>query len=271
MATVKIKFAKEKETMLMTLYGRAVQSRWKNPIVRDPWAEDAIQRIDYEFDKNYKGIFGKIVLDLGCMIVATRAATFDRITKQYLEEHPDAVVIYLGCGMDSRVYRVDPPAGVAWYNVDYPDVIDLYRQLYPERPGLHLIGSSLENSAWLDEVPKGRSALVIAEGVFMYLKEADVKALLNALVRHFPRGQIVFDTLAPWIVKRGTNVGETGASYKWTIDDPREIQQLEPRLDFIREYRTSDLVGFSRIHLVIRALHHLPRIKRMHYLLVYRF
>ncbi len=256
----------------MTLFPRAMQSKWKNPILRDPWAEDAIQHIDYDAGKMFKGVFGKMVASWGCMMVATRAATFDMLTKRYLEEHPDAIVLYLGCGMDSRVYRVDPPATVTWYNVDYPDVIDLYRQLYPERPGLHLIGSSLENLSWLDDLPTDRPVLVIAEGVFMYLTEANVKAILNAVTQHFLHGEIIFDALASWIVKRtGSNVGGTGASYKWAIDNPPEIKKLEPKLDFIKEYKTRDLVGYSRFPLVIRVQNHLPKLDRMQYILVYQF
>ena len=57
----KIKFTKEKETMLMTLFPRAMQSKWKGPILRDPWAEDAIQHIDYDAGKMFKGVFGKMV------------------------------------------------------------------------------------------------------------------------------------------------------------------------------------------------------------------
>ena len=48
MTTEKIHFTKEKETMLMTLSGRAIQNQWKNPILRDPWAEEAMQHIDYD-------------------------------------------------------------------------------------------------------------------------------------------------------------------------------------------------------------------------------
>ena len=44
-----------------------------------------------------------------------------------LADHPDATVLHVGCGMDSRVFRVDPPATVQWFDVDYPDVIELRR------------------------------------------------------------------------------------------------------------------------------------------------
>src|SRR6266508_4565668 len=51
MQSEKIHFTKEKETMLITLYGRALQSRSEHPILRDTWAEDAVHRVDYDFDK----------------------------------------------------------------------------------------------------------------------------------------------------------------------------------------------------------------------------
>ena len=41
---------------------------------------------------------------IGPTIVATRAATFDLLTNRYLAE-----------GMDSRVFRIDPPASVQWF------------------------------------------------------------------------------------------------------------------------------------------------------------
>jgi O-methyltransferase involved in polyketide biosynthesis len=68
--------------------------------------------------------------------------------------------------MDSRVFWVDPPASVSRFDVDYPDVIDLRRQLLPARHGhdYHLIGAPLEDLRWLDEVPRDRPGLLIAEG-----------------------------------------------------------------------------------------------------------
>ena len=44
-------------------------------------------------------------------------------------------MVQLGCGMDSRVYRVDPPPSVRWFDLDYPEVVDLRRRIYPEREG----------------------------------------------------------------------------------------------------------------------------------------
>ncbi len=274
MTTDKIHFTKEKETMLMTLSGRAIQSQWKNPILRDPWAEEAMRHIDYDISKHYGGVgsWSKI----GCTVIATRAATFDLLTTRYLADHPDATVLHVGCGMDSRVFRVNPPASVQWFDVDYPDVIDLRRQLFPERPSYHLIGARLDDLRWLDEASRDRPGLLIAEGVLHYLSETDVKALLNAVVAHFPGGQMIFDICNPFIVKRaGSNVGGTGATYKWGLDDPRDIKQLEPKLELIKEFRPSDLVAFSRFPLWLRAFFRVQELnstlRRMERMVVYRY
>jgi O-methyltransferase involved in polyketide biosynthesis len=185
-------------------------------------------------------------------------------------------VLQLGCGMDSRVFRVDPPASVQWFDVDYPDVIDLRRHLFPKRDAYHQIGAPLEDVRWLDEVPWNRPGLLIAEGVLHYLSETDVKALLNAVVAHFPSGQMIFDIGNPFIVKRaGANVGGTVATYKWGLDDPQDIQQLEPKLNLIKEYKPSELVAFSRFPFWGRAQTRLmdlnPTLRRMERTLVYQY
>jgi methyltransferase (TIGR00027 family) len=221
MTTDKIQFTKEKETMLMTLSGRAIQSQWKNPILRDPWAEEAMRHIDYDLSKQLKGVASwNMWKDIGPTVIATRAATFDRLTNDFLADHPDAVVLQVGCGMDSRAFRVNLPAGVEWFDVDFPDVIDLRRQLFPVRDHYHMIGAPLDDLHWLGEVPREQPGLMIAEGVFHYLSKMDVKGLLNAVVAHFPGGQFIFDICNTMIVKQaGKNV--TGRAQRtggaWTI------------------------------------------------------
>jgi len=54
--------------------------------------------------------------------------------------------------------------GVRWFAVDYPEMIELHRKLYPERASYHRIGSSVTEAGWLDEVPRDRTAWILAEG-----------------------------------------------------------------------------------------------------------
>jgi O-methyltransferase involved in polyketide biosynthesis len=278
MTNDKIQFTKEKETMLMTLSGRAIQSQWKNPILRDPWAEEAMRHIDYDMRKQLTGVASwSMWKDIGPAIIATRAATFDLLTTRFLADHPDATVLHVGCGMDSRVFRINPPTGVQWFDVDYPDVIALRRQLFPDRDAAyHLIGAQLDDSRWMDDVPRDRPGLLIAEGVLHYLNETDVKALLNTVVAHFPSGQMIFDICNSFIVKSaGSNVGGTGATYKWGLDDPQDIKQLEPKLELIKEFKPSELVAFSRfplwLRVLFRAMQVSPTLRRMERIVIYRY
>jgi O-methyltransferase involved in polyketide biosynthesis len=273
----KIQFTKEKETMLMTLSGRATQSQWKNPILRDPWADEAMRHIDYDLSKQLTGVAAwSIWKDIGPTIIATRAATFDQLTTRFLADHPAAVVLQVGCGMDSRAFRVNPPAGVEWFDVDYPDVMDLRLQLFPGRDHYHMIGAPLDDLRWLAEVPRERPGLMIAEGVLHYLSETDVKALLNATVAHFPSGRLLFDICNTMIVKQaGKNVGGTGATYRWGLDDPQDIKQLEPKLELIKEFKPSELVAFSRFPLWLQAMFRLMEknttLRRNERIVVYRY
>ncbi|HEY3687325.1 MAG TPA: class I SAM-dependent methyltransferase [Streptosporangiaceae bacterium] len=220
----KVHFTEEQSTGLGTLYGRALDARKARPILGDPTAEDAVSRIDYDF-----GTFK--MRDSMAVSVAVRAKLFDDLVRTYLSAHPDATVLHLGCGMDSRVFRIDPPPTVRWFDVDYPDVIALREAVYPygDRPGYTTIGSSVTDPDWLARVPADKPALVVAEGLTMYLDPAEGRALLRALVAHFPSGEMIFDVFSGLAIKlQKTNpvVRRTNATLRWGIDDPRELEPL---------------------------------------------
>lgn|SRR5574341_47801 len=267
----KVLFTKEKETLLVTLYGRALDNRSKAPVLADRWAAEAIARIDYEF--------GAIkIRPIEPLSIAIRAKQFDLWTAEFIGHHPDATVMHLGCGLDSRVFRLDPPASVRWFDVDYPDVVELRRHLYPDREGYRLIGSSLADLDWLDQVPGDRPAWIVAEGVTMYLTEDIMKPLLNRLIDHFPGGEIAFDAISQWatrLAKANPSVRATGASFGWGINYAEDIKRLDPRLEVIVESRTPELPGYSRLPAATRALVRvfdlIPALRRANRLLRYRF
>lgn len=104
-------------------------------------------------------------------------------------EHPNAVVLHPECGLDSRIYRIDPPATVDWHDLDHPSVIALRQQLLPPREHYTLIGSSVTDPAWLDRIPRGSPVLMIAEGLVPYLTSAELRRLLTGVVDAFPAGR----------------------------------------------------------------------------------
>jgi O-methyltransferase involved in polyketide biosynthesis len=251
MQTEKIRLTQEKETMLGTLYGRALESRSANPILRDELAERVIGLIDYDFGK--LGVNAVVATS-----IALRARQFDRWTAAFIAQHPDAVVLHLGCGLDSRVYRIDPPPTVSWFDVDYTEVIELRQRLYPRRDGYSMLASSVLDPRLLEDVPKDRPTLIVAEGLSMYLPEREGTPLFARLVSHFPSGQLTFDAFSRVAVRLGKLnpvVRRTGSTLQWGIDDPRSLERSIPGLHLIEDLRAYDLTG--------PGLHKLPRSYRV--------
>jgi hypothetical protein len=87
---------------------------------------------------------------------------------------------------------------------------------------------------------------------------------------------MLFDVVNKFIVKRaGSNVGGTGATYRWGLDDPLDVKVLEPKLELIKEFRPSEQVAFSRFPLWWRTLYRVqelnPTLRRMNRTVVYRY
>ena len=174
------------QTMLTTLYCKALDADLDQPILGDGFAKAAVGRIDYDWRE-----LG--VADRWTPLVTVRTAQYDIWASQFLAVHQHATVIHLGCGLDSRVFRLDPGPGVEWFDVDYPAVIALREKLFPTRPGYHLIATSATDPSWLDEIPADRPVLLLAEGISMYLTEREGVALLQHVVDRFPSGELQID------------------------------------------------------------------------------
>ena len=129
-----------------------------------------------------------------------------------------------------------------WFDVDQPNVIALRRKLYDERDGYRMIGSSVTDEVWLDEIPTDRPMLMVAEGLLMYLTEPEVRTLLQRLTDRFGSGELVFDTVSPMGPRLSKML--TKGITKWGIRDARDIEQWNPRLRFLEQ----SFAGHSTAH-----------------------
>ena len=174
------------ETMLATLYARALDADAERPILGDTYAKELVQRLDYDWAKT-------TITAKNAPSATIRSAHFDEWARQFLAVHEEATVLHLGCGLDSRFLRLRPGPGVDWYDVDYPDVIALREQFYPPGASYRLMSASVTELDWLSAVPADRPVLVLAEGLTMYLTKESGLALLQRVVERFPSGELQFD------------------------------------------------------------------------------
>ncbi len=215
-------------TNLCTLYLRAYESRSPAPILGDTAAAEAVDRIDYDWGRMRRAMRP----GSNQYMVTMRAKQLDDWSANFLRRHPDAVVLHLGCGMDTRALRLNPPKTVQWFDVDQPGVIALRRKLYDDRDGYRMIGSSVTDD-WLVEVPTDRPMLTVAEGLVMYLTEPQVRTLLQRLTDRFGSGELLFDTVSP-MGPRLSKLFTKGIT-KWGIRDAREIERWNPRLRLLEQ------------------------------------
>jgi O-methyltransferase involved in polyketide biosynthesis len=221
-------------TMLCTLYLRAYEYRSGHTVLGDRAAAEAVDRISYDFPRMKRWLrpAGNQFL------VALRARRFDIWAADFIRRHPDAVVLHLGCGLDSRVFRLDPPDGVDWFDVDTPDVIAMRRKIFDERDGYRMIGSSVTEPGWLAEIAEGRPALVVAEGLLPYLTAAEVRTLLDRITTRFGVGELMFDGLPRWVVRMSK-------IQHWGVRDGREIERWNPRMRLAE--RTTPMADYAHI------------------------
>jgi O-methyltransferase len=136
------------KTLTPVLKAKALDNRLPDPILGDEYAELAMRRLDRDYDNRR---FGTSQMGLAAVV---RTKVHDDWARSFLADHSDAVVLHLGCGLDARVYRIDPPATVDWYDLDYPAVIELRQQFLPPREHYTQIGSSVTDLTWLERIPR---------------------------------------------------------------------------------------------------------------------
>jgi len=256
------------ETLLMTLYIRAMESQRPDALIKDAKAVALVTSMSYDFDR-----IRQLKMDDDDKVgVILRNREFDRHARDFLARNPEAVVVHIGCGLDSRFERVDNGL-VEWYDLDLPEVIEQRRRFIgDEKERYHLLGCSAFDSAWLDtvKVHRQRPFLFLAEGVLMYFEETQVKALVMMLRDNFPGAELVFDAFSPYLIRANNlrmAISKFGVRYHWGLRRGEELEKWgdpsaslrtggihlldewgyfdepEPRLDHIRWMRHIPLLA----------------------------
>ncbi|MEM7288422.1 MAG: class I SAM-dependent methyltransferase [Actinomycetota bacterium] len=189
------------ETMLWTLRNRAIESARPDSAFDDPLAEDLYARIGDHAD------FGD-----PSESHPLRAVAFDRVTREFLAEHPDGTVVALGEGLQTSYWRLGRPS-VRWVSVDVAEAVALRERLLPAEVGMeHLACSALDRS-WMATVEPDDGVLVTAEGLLMYFQPDEVRSLIADCAVRFPGGAMVFDSIPVWFSDQTLDGHDVSATY----------------------------------------------------------
>ena len=241
------------ETMLQTVYARAKESRGRGA-VHDAKAEEIIDRIDYDFslaDRDRAMHSG----------VIARTIVLDRLVSAWLAGHPGAVVLNIACGLDTRCYRMQGYAH--WYNLDLPETIAVRERLLPEDGAISQLAMSAMDD-WRGEIREsGTPALVIIEGLTMYLTEADVRRIFALISGRFERVTVLVETMNPTVAKRFREKSIEGshARFTWGIRNGRALAGLLPGFDWVEDHSLTE--GMAVFVPFYRLLGRIPLVRNI--------
>ena len=203
------------KTLYIPLYGKAAVSA-RGILLSDPDAEVI-------WGAQGLPLQGKSASKWLTYSMGIRAAVFDRWLRENLT--PEAVVLHLGCGLDSRCKRVE--CDNPWFDADFPAVIEERKKYFPESGHYRMIGCDLRED-FLREIPRDGSALVVMEGVSMYLTAGERQQLLKRLNAHFSEIRLLMDSytlFAAKATKYKNPINDVGVTQVHGFDDPRELEE----------------------------------------------
>lgn len=259
------------DTLLITLYAKSVETRKQDPLINDQTACELVEKIDYDFSK-YKN---KTASSVG---VAIRSNHFDQKVKQFIQCHQNPIVVFVGCGLDTRLQRIGESAQQAqFYQLDLDEVIEQRKKLLSPQENEHLIASSMLTTTWMDQLkqdhPQGDFMFVI-EGVLMYFNEAQNKQVLIGLAERFSGAEVHFDMLNQWMSTKSSlhdTVSKTKATFKFGLDDDKAIEAWHPKLKYGQTYLFNHFKGWRRMGIILTTLMSIiPQMKTSSRILMYR-
>jgi len=222
-----MKLNNESKTLFIPLLGRALMSK-DNIFLYDPKAEEIISKLDYDFNslKQSKWL---------SMYMSVRAVIIDELCNKYISDHPNTIIIHLGCGLDSRCLRVNQNFSI-WYDIDYESVINIRKKFYDTDSKYKMIGSSVIDFKWIEQIDNSKNVLIVMEGLTMYLSEEEIKELITQINEKFVDVRLIFDAYSKKGVKSSkikNPVNQMNAEVKYGIDNPKEFLSLNDKLEYV--------------------------------------
>lgn len=237
------------QTLLIPLAARAKEYSHTNPIVSDKKSVEFLEKMDTsDFI-----VDGGRISTLG---ILARTKIIDEEITKLMESASGTVIITLGVGLDTRFYRF-PHASVTWYDLDLPEVIELRKEFVSEKVNINFIKKSVLDASWINDikVDKKDMVIIIAEGLFMYFSENDVKRIFEMIFQGFPKSHIFFDVVHSFFVNK-----KISSEFLWGIDKAEEIEHLNHNIKIVQSWSMGDLFKW-RQSLPLRILNVIPSTK----------
>ena len=223
-------------TALIPLAIKANETMRKRPRIRDEKAVEIIKTLGIDTAQ-----YDKFLSHEG---VVARTIMLDRQLANIISKTPDAVIVSIAAGFDSRFSRLDN-GRIRWFDLDLPDAIEVRRKVFPERDRVTMIAGNALDPSWCEPVKKALEEKTVkpvffAEGLFMYLTFDEIRTLLNILRDYFPEGGTLIaaqnSKFAQKNDKHHDTVKNTNARFLSGSDTAQEIADLTHGIRLVEEH-----------------------------------
>ena len=223
------------KTLLLPLWGRAVETRKENPLLIDEKAVEIINELDWDFSAitgNIKGIS-----QLGWVM---RSLLIDKAIKKYITGYPQATIVNIGCGFDTTFERVDN-GKITWYDLDLPDVIELRNMFIKTDNRRIAIAASFLDCDWMKRIQPKQNVMLVSAGVLYYFDEIQVRESFKKMADILPGSELIFDATSPPGLKMANKMvlDSSGINdnvfLKWGLKDAKDLLSFDNRIEILEE------------------------------------
>lgn len=251
------------ETLLTPLWARAHAAEVAPEVgFSDPFATALLDEVGFDSQR--------VLKDHGNVAGALhRTVVFDDLVRRFVARHGErAVVVSAGCGLCARDRRLGAglPAGVRWIGVDTAEVIAVRARLVPD-DRCELVAVSVDDAGWVGSLDIGdRPAIVLAEGVLMYLDDEGLRGFLGGVAALASGSEAVADVFHPRIAKSGRHpiVKATGAQFRSGAGRGTGLAALAPGLELVAEHDVMERIGRAQ-RVMANTFRTLTRGSRIYY------
>ena len=159
--------------------------------------------------------------------------------------------MHLGCGLDSRVLRVEH--NNLWFDVDLPEVIDERTRFFEENDNYKMIATDITSNGWLELIPETNNVIVIMEGLSMYLAHDDLKQLFMDLNNHFSHINLIMDCYTSFAAKMSkykNPINDVGVFEVFGLDKPQILNcdefKFTQELEMTPQKYIDELAGLEK-------------------------
>ena len=232
------------QTLCIPLVARALgDSMFPNVAVGDRYAARFLEMMG---DDGHLWLHDRV--SIYCCLM--RCRQMRTLAQAFLTQHPDAVVINLGCGL-SYYYQWLENGEMQMYDCDLPQVLDIRRRLInTEDPLYHQLSLDLTDPHWWENLAlppavARRPVFLFSEGVLIYFSPDTVRSIFRTFAANAaPGSRFVFDATYGWMAGQAfwnPSVYRAGAQIRWGPYSLSEFNLLHHRLRLLGTHEVMDM------------------------------